>query len=76
MQNGKQIRATVYAGDYEKITENGTTREFYYLDGNTIVVKQNGAFKNYIAFTDNIGNILCVIDENGSKVFDASMDDL
>ena len=74
LQNGKQVRVTVYVGDYEKITENGTTREFYYLDGNAIVIKQNGAFKNYIAFTDNIGNILCVIDENGSKVFDASYD--
>ena len=62
------------ASDYGKITENGATREFYYLDGNAIVIKQNGAFKNYIAFTDNIGNILCVIDENGSKVFDASYD--
>lgn len=74
LQNGKQIRATVYAGDYEKITENGTTREFYYLDGNVIVIKQNGAFKNYIAFTDNIGNILCVREENGAKVFDADYD--
>lgn len=74
LQNGKLIRATVYADDYEKITENGTTREFYYLDGNAIVIKQNGAFKNYIAFTDNIGNILSVIDEGGSKVFDASYD--
>lgn len=74
LQNGKQIRATVYAGDYEKITENGTTREFYYLDGNAIVIKQNGAFKNYIAFTDNIGNILCVREENGAKVFDADYD--
>lgn len=74
MQNGKQVRATVYAGDYEKITENGITREFYYLDGNTIVVKQNGAFRNFVAFTDNIGNILSVIDEGGSKMFDASYD--
>ena len=74
LQNGKQVRVTVYVGDYEKITENGTTREFYYLDGNAIVIKQNGAFKNYIAFTDNIGNILCVREENGAKVFDADYD--
>lgn len=71
LQNGKQIRATVYAGDYEKITENGTTREFYYLDGNVIVVKQGTNFNKYIAFMDSIGNILSVINGDGEKVFDA-----
>ena len=45
-----------------------------YLDGNTIVIKENGITKNYLAFTDNIGSILSVIDENGAKVFDASYD--
>lgn len=73
-RNGTNVRTTIYAGDYEKITENGRTREFYYLDGNTIVIKENGITKNYLAFTDNIGNILSVIDENGAKVFDASYD--
>lgn len=31
--NGRDSITTVYAGNYEKITENGMTREFYYLDG-------------------------------------------
>ena len=74
-KNGTELRTTVYAGEYEKVTENGTTREFYYLDGNTIVIKENnGAFKPYLAFTDNLGNILSVVDENGTKVFEASYD--
>ena len=30
--------------------------------------------KDYIAFTDNLGSILSVMDENGTKVFDASYD--
>lgn len=72
--NGNSARTTIYAGDYEKITENGTTREFYYLDGNTIIIKENGVFKPYIAFTDNLGSILSVFDDNGKKVFDASYD--
>lgn len=25
----------------------------YYLDGNTIVIRENGTVKDYIAFTDN-----------------------
>lgn len=29
--NDTDVRTTVYAGEYEKITENGVTREFYYL---------------------------------------------
>jgi len=72
--SGRTISSTVYAGDYEKVTENGVTREFYYLDGNTIIVKQDGEFKPYIAFTDNLGSILAVIDGEGNKVFEASYD--
>lgn len=52
--NGTDIRTTVYAGEYEKITENGNTREFYYLDGNTIAIKENDSVKTYLAFTDNL----------------------
>ncbi len=73
-KNGNDIRTTVYAGCYEKIVENGVTREFYYLDGSTIMIKQNGVFKPYLALTDNLGSILSVIGENGTKVFDASYD--
>lgn len=67
-------RTTLYAGDYEKITEGGVTREFYYLDGSTIIIKENGQFKPYLAFTDNLGSILSVVDENGTVVFNASYD--
>ena len=73
-KNGKDVRSTVYAGPYEKVCENGKTREFYYLDGNTIAIRENGTVKKYLAFTDNIGSILSVVDENGTKVFDASYD--
>ena len=72
--NGTDLRTTVYAGEYEKVTENGITREFYYLDGNTIAIKENGSVKTYLASTDNLGSILSVMDENGQKVFDASYD--
>ena len=59
---------------YEKITGNGTAHESYYLDGYTIVIRENGTVKNYLAFTDNLGSILSVMDENGTKVFEASYD--
>ena len=54
--------------------ETSTTCEFYYLDGNIIAVRKNGTEKNYLAFTDNLGSILSVMDEDGTKVFDASYD--
>lgn len=73
-KDGKTIRTIVYADAYEKVMENGVTREFYYLDGNAIVVKQNGAFTSYVAFTDYQDNILSVFDENANKVFDAEYD--
>lgn len=73
-KDGADIRTTIYAGNYEKVMEKGITREFYYLDGNTILIKENGAFKSYLAFTDNLGSIISVIDENGTKVFEASYD--
>ena len=44
------------------------------LDGNTIVIRENGMAKYYIAFTDNLGSILAVVDEDGRRVFNASYD--
>ena len=73
-ENGKDVRSTIYAGPYEKVSENGETREFFYLDGNTIAIRENGTVKEYHAFTDNLDSILSVVDENGTKVFDASYD--
>ena len=73
-RTGTNTRMTVYAGDYERVMENGAVRDFYYLDGNTIAVMENGELKIYLAFTDNIGSILYVIDEDGNKVFNASYD--
>ena len=73
-RNSMDIRTTVYAGEYEKITERGITREFYYLDGNAIAIREDGTTNIYLAFTDNLGSILSVMNEKGKKVFDASYD--
>ena len=72
-RDNKLVRSTIYAGDYEEVYENGDTRGLYYLDGNVIVIR-DGLFKPYLAFTDNLGSILSVFDEEGRKVFDASYD--
>ena len=73
-RNCTTMGMTVYAGDYERVMGNGAVRDFYYLDGNTIAVRENGELKIYLAFTDNLGSILSVIDEDGNKMFSASYD--
>ena len=73
-QGNTILRKVTYMGDYEKVVANGVTREFYYLDGDVIVVRQNGTFHAYQSFKDNLGSILSVVDENGSKVFLAEYD--
>ena len=74
-KDNNTVRTVFYARNYEKIMENGTVREFYYLDGNTIVIRENGGdFKPYFAFTDNLGSILSVFDEQSTKVFHATYD--
>ena len=72
--HGQDSITTVYAGNYEKISCNGLTREFYYLDGGIIVVKQNGVFRPFISFTDYQGSILSMFDKDGANVFKASYD--
>ena len=73
-QGNTILRKVTYMGDYEKVVANGVTREFYYLDGDVIVVRQNGTFHANQSFKDNLGSILSVVDENGSKVFSAEYD--
>lgn len=73
-RNGVSVRTTVFGGVYEKIIESGVTREFYYLDGNVIVIKKDGAFTPYLALTDNLGSYLAIVDSLGNKVFAANYD--
>lgn len=39
-----------------------------------IIIRDYDRVRHYIAFTDNFGSILCVMDDNGTKAFDASYD--
>jgi len=66
----------VLTGNYEKVTEDGVVREFYYLNGNVIVVRENeGAFNPYLAFKDDLGSFLAIYDrEDEDPVFEADYD--
>lgn len=69
---GKTTRVTVYGGAYEKTIESGVSREFYYLDGNVIVVKQDDVFTPYLAFTDHLGSYLAAYDSLGNRGYMAT----
>jgi RHS repeat-associated protein len=78
-KDGIVIKSTIFAGDYEKITENGITRHLYYISGGdglaAVYVKQAGEQdKTYYAHTDHLGSIVKLTDNNGNPVFQASYD--
>lgn len=78
-KNGNTSKTTIFAGDYEAITEDGQTRQLYYIgaaDGvAAIYVKQAGqADKIYYPHTDHLGSIVKLTDGSGAEVFEASYD--
>ncbi|MDE5701621.1 RHS repeat-associated core domain-containing protein [uncultured Bacteroides sp.] len=77
--NNAVTRTIVYAGDYETVTENGVTKQLYYLSGDNgltaIYVKQSGQpDKIYYAHKDHLGSIVKLTDNTGIEVFKASYD--
>lgn len=75
-QNGAVERTTFYAGDYERVTEGGVTRHFYYLDNGCVYVLEDGQSTGtyYYAFTDHLGSVTRIFDESGASVFEAEYD--
>lgn len=73
--NNKEVRTTIYGDEYEKNKENGITREFCYLDGHTMAVRENGGdYKYYYLSKDNLGSIIGIYDTNAQSVFAATYD--
>ncbi|MDD7461266.1 MAG: FG-GAP-like repeat-containing protein [Prevotellaceae bacterium] len=73
--NHQFIGNIIYANNYELRTNyNNEAREYYFLDNNVIVIKENGEVKPYLVFKDNLGSFLSVMDETGEKVYQAYYD--
>ena len=77
--NNAVARTTVYAGDYEMVTEGSVTKQLYYLGGNNglvaVYVKQSGqSDKIYYAHKDHLGSVVKLTDNAGTEVFKASYD--
>ena len=74
-KNNAISKTILFAGDYERVTEDGVTKDLIYLPGGGIYVKQAGqADKIYYTHKDHLGSIISITDGNGSAVFKASYD--
>jgi len=68
-------RTTYYMGDYEEIIEGGTTRRLYYLGGDVLYKKQTSCPDSiFYLFTDHLGSLITIVDQNGSEKFHATYD--
>ena len=73
--DGNTVRTVIYAGDYERITENGVTRHYYYLDGGAVLVRRDNMPDSicYIC-DDHLGSVRKIITATGQRVFEATFD--
>ncbi len=75
-RNTSSLRRTAYyMGDYEEIVEGGTTRRLYYLDNGVLYKKQTSRPDSiFYLFTDHLGSVVTIVDQNGCKKFEATYD--
>ncbi len=77
-KNNNPTKTVIFAGNYEKISDNGVTRELYYISGGdglaAIYVKAGSSYNMYYAHTDHLGSIISLTDDNGNSVFKATYD--
>jgi len=72
--NSVPVKTIIFAGNYERITENGVTKEMYYI-GDAIFVKQAGqSGKTLYTHKDHLGSIISITDSVGTPVFRATYD--
>jgi RHS repeat-associated protein len=74
--NGNVVRTTVYAGNYERVTVNGTTTHYCYMDGGAVNMAEDNDTEGttYYMVTDNLGSITKLVDLDGNVDFEASYD--
>ncbi len=63
-----------YIGDYEKTISGNQVTEIYYLDGGALYVVINGVGTVYFTYTDHLGSIIKVTDQNGVIVAEQNFD--
>ncbi len=77
-QNDTLIKTKIYASNYEKIIEGSDTKEVHYIAGPAglaaLYIIENGQDRIRFAYTDYLGSILALTDENGTVTSRMSFD--
>lgn len=73
---GSNVYRTIDYGDgYDKVTENDTIREFWYIGDDILLYRENGGtLKAFYMLTDNVGSIVGIYDIDGKELFRADYD--
>lgn len=73
---GNNVYRTIDYGDgYDKVTENDTIREFWYIGADILLYRENGGtLKAFYMLTDNVGSIVGIYDIDGKELFRADYD--
>ena len=77
--SGKTTQTRIYAGDFERLTQNGTTTSYQYIyspDGlvGIYVKPSNGTAEMHYAVTDHLGSLLALYKSNFTQTYAASYD--
>ena len=77
--NGKTTQTRIYAGDFERLSQNGSTTGYQYIyspDGlvGIYVKPSNSNGTMYYATTDHLGSLLRLYNANGTQTFSAEYD--
>jgi RHS repeat-associated protein len=69
-QNGNNVYTRYFVGDFERNIQNGVTKDIHYISSPAgliaIVVRENGNDNYKYVYTDHLGSILTVTDNNGN----------
>ena len=73
---GSNVYRTIdYSDGYDRVTENDTIREFWYLGDDILLYRENGGtLKAFFMLTDNVGSIVGIYDADGNELFRADYD--
>lgn len=73
---GSNVYRTIdYSDGYDRVTENDTIREFWYLGDDILLYRENGGtLKAFFMLTDNVGSIVGIYDADGKELFRADYD--
>ena len=73
--DGNKKKTILYLGDYEEIIDGNKSQKLCYLDGGALLLHDyDGTSRLCVLFTDHLGSITRIYDEDGNELFHATYD--